>query len=179
MSGWKDTPLPAAWRETPADATNVLDDEAFDQYQSIVGMLNWLAVKTRPDIRFAVTRLQHRLAKPTFSDYEAMLHVVKYLRSHPDLAIVLGRTDELRFHAHTDASHADWEDSKSTEGSTITANSTTVTEWCALDQPYRDAIWLKKVADSFQLPLYCPKIYTDNINSQLLLSKKGGKSANR
>jgi hypothetical protein len=195
VSGWKDTPLPAAWRETPADATNVLDDEAFDQYQSIVGMLNWLAVKTRPDIRFAVTRLQHRLAKPTFSDYKAMLHVVKYLRSHPDLAIVLGRTDELRFHAHTDASHADWEDSKSTEGSvwylagspvmwatkkqTIIANSTTVAEWCALDQPCRDAMWLKKVADSFQLPLCCPEIYTDNINSQLLLSKKGGKSANR
>jgi hypothetical protein len=32
VSGWKDTPLPAAWRETPADATNILDDDAFDQY---------------------------------------------------------------------------------------------------------------------------------------------------
>ncbi|KAJ5260709.1 hypothetical protein N7505_009059 [Penicillium chrysogenum] len=80
-------------------------------------MLNWLAVKTRPNIRFAMTRLQYRLAKPTFSDYEVMLHIVKYLRSHLDLAIVLSRTDELRFHAHTDASYADWEDSKSTEGS--------------------------------------------------------------
>ena len=94
-----------------------------------------------------------------------MLYVVKYLRSHPDLAIVLGRTDELRFHAYTDTSYADWEDSKSTEGSvwylagspvmwttkkqTITANSTTVAKWCALDQLCRDAIWLKKVADLF------------------------------
>jgi hypothetical protein len=196
VSGWKDTPLPAALRETPADATNVLDDDTYDQYQSVVDMLNWLAIKTRPDIRFAVTRLQHRLAKPTFSDYDAMLHVVKYLRSHPDLAIVLGRTDELRFHAHTDASHADWDDSKSTEGSvwylagspvmwstkkqTITANSTTVAEWCALDQPCRDAMWLTKIASSFHLPECRPiEIHTDNINSQLLLSKKGGKSANR
>jgi hypothetical protein len=117
VSRWKEIPLPAVWRETPANTTNVLDNEAFDQYQSIVGMLNWLAVKTRPDIRFAVTRLQHRLVKPTFSNYKAMLHVMKYLRSHPDLAIVLSRTDELRFHAYIDASHADWEDSKSTEGS--------------------------------------------------------------
>ncbi|KAJ5462342.1 hypothetical protein N7530_010547 [Penicillium desertorum] len=196
VTGWKDTPLPAAWRETPADATNILDDDAFDQYQSIVGMLNWLAVKTRPDIRFAVTRLQHRLAKPTFADYNAMQHVVKYLRRRPDIGIVLGRTDELRFYAHTDASHTDWEDSKSTEGciwyfagspiiwstrkQTITANSTTVAEWCALDQPYRDTMWLNKVARSFMLPEQRPmEIHTDNINSQLLLSKKGGKSANR
>ena len=92
-------------RETPADATNVLDNEAFNQYQSIVGILNWLAIKTRPNIRFAMTRLQHRLAKPTFSDYEAMLHIVKYLRSHLGLAIILSRTDKLRFHAHTNTSY--------------------------------------------------------------------------
>ena len=124
-----------------------------------------------------------------------MLHVVKYLRSHLDLAIVLSRTNKLRFYAYTDTSYANQEDSKSTEGSvwylaglpiiqatkkqTITANSTTVAKWCALNQPYRDAIWLKKVANLFQLPLYYPKIYTDNINSQLRLSKEGGKLANR
>lgn len=181
-SGWKDTLLPAAWRETPADATNVLDDDAFDQYQSIVGMLNWLAVKTRLDIRFAVTRLQHRLANPTLTDFDAMQHVVKYLRKRLDIGIVLGQTDELRFYAHADASHADWEDSKSTEGcvwylagspvmwstkkQTITANSTTVAEWCALDQPCRDAMWLNKIAQSFMLPEQRPtEIYTDNINS--------------
>ncbi|KAG0156278.1 hypothetical protein PDIDSM_3455 [Penicillium digitatum] len=186
-SGWKDTPLPTAWRESPANASNVLDDDSFDQYQSVVGMLNWLAVKTRPDIRFAVTRLQHRLANPTFEDLHAMQHVVKYLRHMPDVGITLGRTQELRFYAH---------DSKSTEGSiwyfagspviwttkkqTITANSTTVAEWCALDQPTRDAMWLGKIARSFILPEQRPiEIHTDNINSQLLLTKKGGKSANR
>ncbi|EKV14536.1 hypothetical protein PDIG_32500 [Penicillium digitatum PHI26] len=153
-------------------------------------------VKTRPDIRFAVTRLQHRLANPTFEDLHAMQHVVKYLRHMPDVGITLGRTPELRFYAHVDASHADWEDSKSTEGSiwyfagspviwttkkqTITANSTTVAEWCALDQPTRDAMWLGKIARSFMLPEQRPiEIHTDNINSQLLLTKKGGKSANR
>ncbi|KAG0157157.1 hypothetical protein PDIDSM_4342 [Penicillium digitatum] len=107
----------------------------------------------------------------------------------PDVGITLGRTPELRFYAHVDASHADWEDSKSTEGSiwyfagspviwttkkqTITANSTTVAEWCALDQPTRDAMWLGKIARSFMLPEQRPiEIHTDNINSQLLLTKK-------
>ncbi|OQD97174.1 hypothetical protein PENSOL_c013G07157 [Penicillium solitum] len=125
-----------------------------------------------------------------------MQHIVKYLRRRPDIGIILGRTSELRFYAHTDTSYTDWEDSKSTEGSvwylagspimwstkkqTITANSTTVAEWYALDQPSRDTMWLNKIARSFMLPEQRPtEIYTDNINSQLLLSKKGGKSANR
>ncbi|KAJ5159348.1 uncharacterized protein N7500_008999 [Penicillium coprophilum] len=173
------------------DSEALLDNDSFDHYQSVVGMLNWLAVKTRPDIRFAVTRLQHRLAKPTLYDIQALHHVIKYLRQYPDLGIVLAKSDELQFSAYSDASHADWQDSKSTEGviwffagspvmwftkkQTITANSTTVAEWCALDQPSRDAMWLNKVADSLQLPRPdATVIYTDSINSQLLLSKKGG-----
>ncbi|KAJ5393035.1 hypothetical protein N7465_012009 [Penicillium sp. CMV-2018d] len=174
----------------------MIDNKAYNHYISVVSMLNWLAVKTRPDIRFAVTRLQHHLANPTFNDLYAIQHIVKYLRYKPDIGIVLGRTDKLRFHAHIDALYIDWEDSKSTEGSiwylagspiiwnikkqTITANSITVAEWYTLDQPARDVIWLCKIARSFMLPEQRPiKIYMDNINSQLLLTKKGGKSANR
>jgi hypothetical protein len=41
-------------------------------------------------------------------------------------------------------------------------------------------MWLSKVAKSFQLPKqHAVEIFTDSINSQLLLSKKGGNSANR
>ncbi|KOS44731.1 hypothetical protein ACN38_g4302 [Penicillium nordicum] len=74
-----------------------------------------------------------------------MQHVVKYIRGS-DQGLIFGRTDELQFLAFADASHADWQDSKSTEGVvwffagspiawstkkyTITANSTTVAEWC-------------------------------------------------
>ncbi|KAJ5404999.1 hypothetical protein N7465_006283 [Penicillium sp. CMV-2018d] len=36
VTSWKDMPLPAAWRETPANASNVLDEEAFGQYLSVV-----------------------------------------------------------------------------------------------------------------------------------------------
>lgn len=40
-------------------------------------------------------------------------------------------------------------------------------------------MWLNKITDSLQLPRPdATTIYTNNINSQLLLSKKGGKSTN-
>ncbi|KAI3174220.1 hypothetical protein DTO039G3_3276 [Penicillium roqueforti] len=108
-AGTKETPLPPGWRESnPEDIdSNLLDDENFEHYQTVVGMLNWLTIKTRPDIRFAVTRLQHRLATPTFSDLEAMRHVVKYLRHNPKIGLIFGKSDELQFIAFTDASHAD------------------------------------------------------------------------
>lgn len=65
-----------------------------------------------------------------------------------------------------------------TKMQTITAKSTA--DWYALDQPPRDAMWLSKVADSLGLPRPdLTVIFTDNINSQLLLTKKGGKSATR
>lgn len=68
----------------------------------------------------------------------------------------------------------------STKKQTITANLMTVAKWYTLDQPSCNVMWLNKIARSFMLPEQCPiEIYTDNINLQLLLSKKGGKSANR
>jgi hypothetical protein len=50
---WRSSNVGFAKRCCKRNASNVLDDDSFDQYQSVVGMLNWLAVKTRPDIRFA------------------------------------------------------------------------------------------------------------------------------
>lgn len=197
VSGFKDTPLPPAQREQDSqDGSTVLNDNGFEYYQKVIGILNQLAIKTRLDIRFAVTRLQYKLALPTFHDLEAIRHVVKYLRSNGERGLIFRKTDNLQFSAYTDASHADWPDSKSTEGvvwfftgspviqstkkQTVTANSTTVAEWYALDQPSRDAIQLAKIADSLQLPRPEPTvIFTDNINSQLLLAKRGGKAANR
>ncbi|KAG0156037.1 hypothetical protein PDIDSM_3213 [Penicillium digitatum] len=144
-SGWKDTPLPAAWRESPANASNVLDDDSFDQYQSVVGMLNWLAVKTRPDIRFAVTRLQHRLANPTFEDLTPC-----NTSSTSQPKEVYGTSPALQ--------------SYGLQRSKPSLPIRPVAEWCALDQPTRDAMWLGKIARSFMLPEQRPiEIHTDNI----------------
>lgn len=74
---FKDTPLPIAWRGDGTSA--VLDDNGFDHYQKVVGILNWLAIKTRPDIRFAMTRLQYKPSIPNLHDLKALHYVVKYL----------------------------------------------------------------------------------------------------
>ncbi|KAJ5876478.1 uncharacterized protein N7529_002062 [Penicillium soppii] len=190
-------PLPATWNwsEGHEDATSTLEDN--DDYLSVVGSLNWLAMRTRPDIRFYVTKLQHKSANTTIHDQEAMVQVLRYLREHPDRAITLGKKKELQFYAYADASHGDNLNYKSTEGAvwffggspiqwstrkqTIMAPSTTAAEWCALDQPARDGMWLRKLAVAFSFPRASDPlvIYTDNINTQLLLNKKTGRNSTR
>ena len=197
----RDTPLPVAWNwaEGVQDADSLVDDDAHSLYLSVVSSMNWLAMRTRPDIRFLVTKLQQKSAQTTIHDYEAMIQPVRYLKQFPDRSIVLGRNKELRFYAFADASHGDNLNRKSTEGciwffagspiqwstkkQTIMAPSTTAAEWCALDQPARDAMWFTKLAVGLGLPRsHEPEavpIYTDNINTQLLLAKKVGKQSTR
>jgi hypothetical protein len=53
-----ETPILASWKWPEVeDATVKLNEEYYDRFLSIVGSLNWLVVKTRPDIRYTVTKL--------------------------------------------------------------------------------------------------------------------------
>lgn len=67
----------------------------------------------------------------------------------------------------------------STKKQTVVAS--TAAEWCALDQPAKDAKWLAKVASQLGLPRYQDPItiFTDNINTQLLSAQKGSKNSIR
>jgi hypothetical protein len=84
-------------------------------YRSLIGRLNWLAVETRPDIKFAVIKLQRRTASPTVNDMQVR-QVYRYLKATTELCITLGKVADTTFFAYADASHGDWNDAKSTEG---------------------------------------------------------------
>lgn len=123
----------------------------------------------------------------------ALHNAVRYLKGCPDL--VLGGIDDPYFFAYADASHTDWPDRKSTEGciwlfaggpvawsskkQTIMYPPSTAAEWCALDRLSRDARWVRKIAEQLELSVDPITILTDNINTQLLMSKKACSSANR
>jgi len=67
------------------------DDPTFlrrrQQYQSIVGSLNWLATTTRPDISPVTSFLAAHTNKPAPSHVDAALYAVRYLRSTVDFGI--------------------------------------------------------------------------------------------
>jgi hypothetical protein len=64
------SPLPvplspgSKWDTGNEDSEIFLPEDDHTWYRSLIGRLNWLAVETRPDIKFAVMKLQHRTASP-------------------------------------------------------------------------------------------------------------------
>ncbi|GAA87762.1 polyprotein [Aspergillus luchuensis IFO 4308] len=145
---------------TKADRTTILTDEVdINKYQSLVGRLNWLTTKTRPDLRHATFRLQRRMHAPTTADAKALKHIYRYLRTTTPYGIILAADHTKGIEVYMDAAHADHEDGKSTEGfiifyaggpiswssnkQSVVAPSSTVAEFCAYDAAAKDALYVK------------------------------------
>lgn len=86
-------------------------------YAKLIGMLQWVADGTRPDIQFAVNRLSQFLQAPRKTHLIAAVHVLRYLNSTKTLCLCLGTNKSEQLHGYSDA---DWasisEDCRSTTG---------------------------------------------------------------
>lgn len=56
-----------------------------------IGKVGWLTMRTRPDIAFAVNRLQRRTANPRKQDLEALSQMLRYLIGTPDYGIQIAK----------------------------------------------------------------------------------------
>jgi hypothetical protein len=194
------TPMTTNYKTPPSSEHEAkADDEGNTGYASggtmgfatDVGKLAWIASKSRPDISLAVNKLQRQTSNPRDCDFHAVKRVLRYLRGTLDLGIVFGSDPSQGLIGFVDASHADIEDSKSTEayvffmaGGPISwaskrqhavATSTTVAEYYAMDCAVREALFLAKLASQFGMhkPSDPVIIYTDSDNALKLLSQKG------
>ena len=91
-----------------------------DDYQSLIGSLQFLATYTRPDIAFATSFLARWNSKPTPQCWKAAKQILRYLRGTMDYGIIFDGSLGLQLVAYTDADWAgDKSDRKSTTGSLI------------------------------------------------------------
>ena len=86
------------------------------QYLQYVGLLNYLAVNTRPDILFALSVL----ASPTEGDLKRVMHVFQYLENTKQFHLIFKRTDKLTLLCYADASHNQYPDGRGHYGYYIT-----------------------------------------------------------
>lgn len=89
----------------------------YKQFRSILGIVLYIALQTRPDIMFAVIRITRQQSKPKWGDYEDLLHIVGYLKRTSTLGITftgdwLNDTNQPTLSLFTDASYADIKDGK-------------------------------------------------------------------
>jgi len=107
--------------DTPMSVSKVVTDdnedmnEAVDkhQYLELIGMLNYLAVLTRPDILYPVSRAAQRCSNPTKSDLLQVKKIFKYINNTQDIGLKFTKDNNFQLRAWVDASHVQYrEDSK-------------------------------------------------------------------
>ena len=171
---------------TPADAglklTKGTEDSEYVEekhYQSVVGSLLYLSMRTRPDIAFAVSRAARFCSKPTSQHLTAVKRVLRYLRGSTHHGLLFKRNGSKAIIGYSDA---DWggniTDSKSTTGYLFQIGGTTITwqskkqscvalstaeaEYVALAGATQEAVWLRQLNQELTGKAEAVMIHEDN-----------------
>jgi hypothetical protein len=166
-------------KRTPAEYKKVLhrDENGPERkqdwnYRSLIGMLNYLAASSRPDIAFAVHQAARFSANPKLIHEQAVKRIVRYLKGTQDKGIIMNPDTSRGIECFVDASFAgDWERSRSDDPTTVMSRtgfvilymgcpmvwvskmqieialSTTESEYIALSQAMRDVIPFVNLTD--------------------------------
>ncbi|XP_052193821.1 secreted RxLR effector protein 161-like [Diospyros lotus] len=127
-------------------------------YASAVGSLMYAMLCTWPDICFAVGMISRFQSNPGEAQWQAVKHILKYLKATKDYMLVY-RADDLVPVGYTDSDfQADKDERKSTNGYVFTlsggaiswrsikqsciADSTMEAEYVAASEASKEAVWL-------------------------------------
>lgn len=129
-------------------------------YANAVGILNWLAITTRPDISFAVHRCAQFSANPAPIHWDAVKRIFGYLKGTKDLKIHY-RGNKGDIMGFTDADLGGQDGRRSTTGyvfcisggatvwgskkQSAVATSTHEAEYIALELGSKEAVWLETI----------------------------------
>ena len=156
-------------------------------YRSLVGLLMYLAVGTRPDISFAVACLCQFLDCYRRAHWNAAICVVRYLKGTRLLTLTLGGNPELDLVGFSDSSYADCPDTArstmgycfSVGGAVFTwssrrqktvSNSSCEAKYIALSEASREALWLRQFLREVHLLKPAPTVILCDNNGAKALS---------
>ena len=127
-------------------------------YRKAVGMLNWLAMMTRPDIAYATSVVSRFAANPGKAHWNAVKRIIRYLRGTDNLALRI-QPNGLNLIGYSDSDYGRDSDTyrpqggicflmggslivyKSARQQTV-ANSTMVAELMSLGDAVQESMWL-------------------------------------
>ena len=181
-----ETPIESNQKLCKATDTCTLFDQ--EQYQSAVGSLLYLSVKTRPDITYAVNSVARYCARPTIQHWKAVKRIMRYLKGTQSLGILYRSDGPTDFVGYSDADWAgDIEDRKSTSGyffqlgsgavswssrrQSCVALSTAEAEYMALASATQEAVWLRKLALDIHMDCKGPLLLYEDNQSAIAISK--------
>jgi hypothetical protein len=112
----RDTPMDNRVKITKQEEGEQLCDQHL--YRSIIGVLMYIAVTSRPDFLYAVSKCAQYMQAPTDRHMILLYDIIAYLRKYTDLKIIYRRHNDIetqnRIISYTDASHGDNDNRRST-----------------------------------------------------------------
>ena len=180
-----DTPMVAGLTlqkpdKTTLASTEVVEWAARTPYRKLVGSLMYLAVATRPDIAYAVSRLSSYLDCYGPEHWSAAIRILRYLKGTRDYVLVLGGTNPLRLSGYSDSDYANCLDtSRSVGGYCFTlgsgmiswssrkqrtvADSSCYAEYIALHEASHEVVFLRQLLEGLHfLPSEPTQLLCDN-----------------
>ena len=177
---------------SPNACPEISDDKILPSYQRLVGSLTYLAICTRPDIAYAAMALGQFNSSPTRAHLNCAKGVIRYLAGTVSLCLRFPSTHPPTVSQSPNSpqpssiralSDADWasdeKDRKSISGycfffldcliswssrkQRTVSTSSTESEYYALTNTFKEALWLKLFLHLIHLPVPHPfPIYCDN-----------------
>jgi len=173
----------------PTTTGNPLDSDGKRRYQSIVGILMWLRLCTRPDLVFTVSMLSKFNNAPTTEHLAVATYTLRYLRNTANLGIQYNAQNSDMSIGYTDSDFAgDPDNRKSTSGyvfmlaggavlwraqkQPLVAFSTVEAEYIGASDAAKEAIWIQSL---YSRVLYGQTLYkhTDHCPHCLCLVDSG------
>src|SRR2546423_2093306 len=153
-------------------------------YRQMIGSLMFLAQYTRSDIAYAVSALSQFNKDPSIHHFRAVKHLLRYVQGTKDLSTVFNGNPSDLLIGYSDASYANNpDDRKSTSGilffaangiisfqsskQSVIAMSTMESEYMALSEAAKEAIFLTKLLRSLKFNVSQPVLIKTDSESAL------------
>ncbi|GFX38117.1 retrovirus-related Pol polyprotein from transposon TNT 1-94 [Trichonephila clavipes] len=139
-------------------------------YRNLIGSLSFIAIRTRPDIMYAVNVLSQFQANPGIKHWNCLLRLLGYLKYSQEYKLELSKVKSLKLRCYSDSDFATNRDDRLSMGGFITfidetpiswrtfkqksvSLSTMEAEYVSLTEAAKEFIWLKNVINNKSLNL--------------------------
>ncbi|CAM8922241.1 unnamed protein product [Rhodiola kirilowii] len=173
--------------QCPSNNSEMLEMENIP-YSNALGSLMYAMIATRPDLSYAVSLLSRYMSKPGKYHWYALKHVIAYVNSSAELGLCYSKSAVVsELIGYVDADFASDGDSRKSNTSYVftlsgncivwksrlqplVAQSTTESEYVAICDACKEAVWLQSMLKETKLIEKNAVIYSDS-QSALQLSK--------
>jgi hypothetical protein len=164
-----------------------------NKYLELIGMLNYLAVLTRPDILYALSRCAQRCSDPDEDDVKKVLRIFKYINKTRDYGLRFKSSKEIILQCWVDASHIHYSDGKGHFGycfslgdddgcfyarsqkmKIVTPAGSTETEYVALFEATTEIVFLRNLLEELGFPQPGPTVVHEDNMSTIHMAKGRG-----